>query len=146
MAQGQWEDFREKSGFSDGVGVTEVDIRARKRVIELINQHPAVQSAKITAVEFDRGGCHNSCLILILPNPDGKTADQLLNGDMEEVFLPDDVDTNEIVAEAYNDEDPMNWIRRDLDIFQDLANGCDGADILIRERIAEIKQYIGIGV
>jgi len=142
MAIGTWEDFREKSGFSDGVGVCEIDIRARKRIIEMINQHPSVQSEKITAVAFDRGGLHNSCLIAILPNPEGKTEDELLNGDLEEVFLPEEVDTNEIVGEAYAAGDPMNWIRRDLEIFQDLANGCDGSDILICERIAEIKRYL----
>ena len=69
-----------------------------------------VKGAGVRAIPWDRPGFHNSCMILILPNPDGKGDAELLAawqaGKLEEVELPQSVAelTTEIIAEAYDGE------------------------------------------
>jgi hypothetical protein len=80
VAIGTWEDFTEKYGFGDGETVEGRDFRARKRLVAMLNKLPAMKGLR--AVEYDRPGLHNPCLIVVLPNPEGRT-DQQLNADWE---------------------------------------------------------------
>jgi hypothetical protein len=114
MAIGTWDDFTDKFGFQDGAGVEDTDFRARAVLVKKLNDHPVMQKAKITAVEYDRPGMHNPCMILLFKNPNRLTAKQLLKkflveADFIETELPeDDVDVNEMISEAYASVMPTN--------------------------------------
>ncbi|HWG45160.1 MAG TPA: hypothetical protein VN688_20490 [Gemmataceae bacterium] len=117
MAAGTWEDFTDKYGFNDGAQVEERDFDARKRLVALLNDRPEMQAAKVRALEFDRDGFHNSCLIVLLPAVDGKTDAELMAdwmaGPGEEAKLPEltdhDDDTidplGEMIQTAYDEAD-----------------------------------------
>jgi hypothetical protein len=107
-ALGSWEDFISKWGFNEGASTEGRDYEARALIVAELNEMTGVKAAKIRAVEYDRPGLHNSCLILILPNPqDNSDADQLSawkTSELEQVELPVSVSelVNEIIAEAYD--------------------------------------------
>jgi hypothetical protein len=108
MARGTWEDFTDKFGFSDGEACEQRDFDARAIIISKLNNLPAFKTSSVRVVAYDRPGVHNSCLIIILPNPDGKTDDQLLAdwiaNRIEEVKLPEgDYDVVELVHESYEE-------------------------------------------
>ena len=75
MAIGSWDDFTSKYGFSDGETVENRDFRARKHLVRMLNKLPAMKGLR--AIEYDRPGVHNPCLVIVLPNPEGKKDEQL---------------------------------------------------------------------
>ena len=107
MAVGSWEDFTSKFGFNDGESVEDRDFRARRCLVKLLNALPEFEV--IRAIEYDRGGAHNPCMIILLPNPNGKGDKTLLKDwfdkKIKECDLPDGdgetYDTWELVAKAY---------------------------------------------
>lgn len=108
MARGVWDDFTEKYGFSDGASVEQRDFDARAIIISKLNNLPEFKANCVRAVVFDRPGVHNPCLIILLPNPDGKPDDQLLAdwiaNKIGEVKLPEgDYDIEELVYESYEE-------------------------------------------
>ena len=66
MATGTWEDFTDKDGFSDGEGVDQRDFEARARLVEKLNDHEAMKAAGLHALEYDRPGLHNPCLVVVV--------------------------------------------------------------------------------
>ena len=80
MARGTWEDFTSKYGFDDGETVEDRDFRARKRLVAMLNKLPGMKGLR--ALEYDRPGVHNPCLIVLLPNPDDRS-DRRLKADWE---------------------------------------------------------------
>lgn len=105
MAIGTWEDFTSKYGFDDGETIEERDFRARKRLVGMLNKLPEMKGFR--ALEFDRVGVHNPCLIVLLPNPEGRS-DRRLQADWEvgkvgTCGLPDAVEDKvyELVEKAY---------------------------------------------
>ena len=66
MATGTWEDFTDKYGFSDGEGVEQRDFEARARLVEMLNEHEAMKAAGLRALEYDRPGLHNPCLVVVV--------------------------------------------------------------------------------
>ncbi len=66
MATGTWEDFTDKYGFSDGEGVEHRDFEARTRLVEMLNDHEAMNAAGLHALEYDRPGLHNPCLVVVV--------------------------------------------------------------------------------
>jgi hypothetical protein len=46
MAIGTWEDFTDKYGFSDIEGVEQRDFEARARLVEMLNDHEAMNAAQ----------------------------------------------------------------------------------------------------
>ncbi len=108
MARGTWDDFTDKWGFSDGNGVEQRDFEARAIIISKLNGLPEFKGSNVRAVAYDRPGVHNPCLIILLPNPDGKPDDQLLAdwiaNKIESVQLPEgDYDLEELVYESYEE-------------------------------------------
>jgi hypothetical protein len=107
MAHRSWEDFISKWGFNEGASTESRDYQARALIVAELNEMTRVKAAKIRTVEYDRPGFHNSCLIVILPNPEDRSdADLLLawkTGELKQVELPASVSelVNEIIAEAY---------------------------------------------
>jgi hypothetical protein len=108
MARGVWDDFTEKYGFGDGAGVEQRDFDAREIIISKLNGLPAFKVSNVRAVAYDRPGVHNPCLIILLPNLDGKPDDQLLAdwiaNKIEALQLPEgDYDIEELVCESYEE-------------------------------------------
>jgi hypothetical protein len=106
MATGTWEDFTNKYGFSDGAGVEPRDFEARAKLVEMLNDHDAMKTAGLRAVEYDRPGLHNPCLLVVVERRAKSNMELLkswLAGEIEEAPLPDELELaiSELVAEAY---------------------------------------------
>ncbi len=114
MAQGTWEDFTDKYGFAEGGQLEDRDFDARKVLVKLLNEQPEMKEAKLRALEFDRTGVHNSCLIVISPAVEGKSDKELLEdyfkSEEPEPELPDAIadEIGELVAEAYSKASEQN--------------------------------------
>ena len=111
MARGSWnDDFSSKWGFNDGASSEHRDFLARDRIVEKLNALPEFHAAKVTAVAYDRPGCHNSCMVLLFPNPDGLSPEALIEARGDLCGLPEGVDRekiDEITHEAYDEVDEM---------------------------------------
>lgn len=107
MAIGIWEDFTSKYGFDDGAALETRDFEARSRLVHLLNEHPAMKSAGLRALEYDRPGLHNSCLVIVVP-AHGKGDSELLRlraeNKIADVALPNDVELalSELLSDAYS--------------------------------------------
>ncbi len=117
MARGTWDDFTDKWGFSDGNSVEQRDFDARAIIISKLNDLPEFKASNVRAVAYDRPGVHNPCLIILLPNPDGKRDDQLLAdwiaNKIESVQLPEgDYDVEELVCQAYEQLEVESLVAR----------------------------------
>lgn len=109
MAIGTWDDdFTSKYGFGDGDQLESRDYAARKILVTMLNAQPEMLSAGIRALEYDRPGLHNRCMILLWKNTEGKSDAELLDECLKseesmpqlpemEAYIP------EIVASAYED-------------------------------------------
>ncbi len=109
MARGTWwDDFTSKYGFSDGASLEYRDFQARKILVRNINRSRNFKMSELRAVEYDRPGVHNSCLVVVLPNHAGLPDRQLLEmwhkNALKEVSLPEDMDFDieEYVTDAYD--------------------------------------------
>ena len=106
MATGTWDDFTDKYGFRDGASAEPRDFEARSTLVEVLNAHAAMKSAGLQALEYDRPGLHNPCLVVVVKGQD-KSAVELLTswlaGEIEQAPLPDELELeiSEVVAEAY---------------------------------------------
>jgi len=106
MATGTWDDFTDKYGFRDGASVEPRDFEARSTLVEVLNDHGAMKAAGLQALEYDRPGLHNPCLVVVVKGQ-GKSAGELLTswlaGEIEEERLPDELELEitELVAEVY---------------------------------------------
>ena len=106
MATGTWDDFTDKYGFRDGASVEPRDFDARSTLVEVLNDHAAMKAAGLQALEYDRPGLHNPCLVVVVKGQ-GRSAAELLtswlSGEIEEAPLPDELgfEISELVAEAY---------------------------------------------
>ncbi len=118
MARGSWyNDFTEKWGFNDGGSVEQRDFDAREILIAKLNSLAEFKANNIRAVAFDRPGVHNPCLVILLPNPDGKPDDQLLAdwiaNKIGSVQLPEgDYDVEELVCQAYEQLEVESLVAR----------------------------------
>jgi len=80
--------------------------RLRSTLVEVLNDHAAMKAAGLQALEYDRPGLHNPCLVVLVEGR-GKSAAELLTswlaGEIEEAPLPDELEhvIAELVAEAY---------------------------------------------
>lgn len=106
MATGTWEDFTNKYGFSDGAGVEPRDFEARARLVEMLNDHEGMKTTGLRALEYDRPGLHNPCLLVVVERRAKSNMELLkswLAGKIEEAPLPDELELaiSELVAEAY---------------------------------------------
>ena len=106
MATGTWEDFTHKYGFCDGASVESRDFEARSTLVESLNDHRTMKAAGLQALEYDRPGFHNPCLVVVVKGHGKSTAELLtswLAAEIEEVPLPDELELeiSELVAEAY---------------------------------------------
>lgn len=106
MAQGNWDDFTDKFGFNDGGSLERRDWDARNALVKLLNKQPEMKKANFTAIAWDRGGCHNGCFVILLPNPNGLAANKLEKAWMSneiagEFSLPDGIEIEELIFEAY---------------------------------------------
>jgi hypothetical protein len=106
MATGTWDDFTDKYGFRDGASVEPRDFEARSTLVAVINDHAAMKAAGLQALEYDRPGLHNPCLVVVVKGQD-KSAVELLTswlaGEIKEEQLPDEMELEifELVADAY---------------------------------------------
>jgi hypothetical protein len=66
MQYGTWSDFISKYGFSDGDLVKDPDVKARNRIVAMLNQ--TLKGRGITPVAYDRPGLHNYCLVCLIPD------------------------------------------------------------------------------
>jgi hypothetical protein len=96
----EWCNFRDKYGFGDG-DEQEIDYIARKLITRKLNRTAAFKKARIKAVEYDRAGLHNHCMILIIPK--GKTLKSWLGSMDEEEREPKGINYDEITRMAYED-------------------------------------------
>jgi len=106
MATGTWEDFTNKYGFSDGAGVEPRDFEARAKLGGMLNDHEAMKTAGLRALEYDRPGFHNPCLLIVVERQAKSDLELLkswLAGEIEETSLPVELELaiSELVAEAY---------------------------------------------
>ena len=106
MASATWDDFTSKWGFHEGGRLKAQDFEARSTLVTMINDHPAMQVAQLRAVEYDRPGLHNPCMIVVLPTR-GQPDDELLRLWFEQEIsnegLPGDVEIDDLIAAAYSD-------------------------------------------
>lgn len=117
MARGTWDDFTDKWGFSDGNSVEQRDFDARATIISKLNGLPEFKASNVRAVAYDRPGVHNPCLIILLPNPDGKPDNQLLAdwiaNKIESVQLPEgDYDIEELIYDSYEELEIESLVAR----------------------------------
>jgi hypothetical protein len=107
MATGTWDDFTDKYGFRDGASAEPRDFEARSTLVEVLNDHAAMKAAGLQALEYDRPGLHNPCLLVVVIGQ-GKSAVELLtswlSGEIEEAPLPEELELeiSGLVAEAYD--------------------------------------------
>ena len=107
MARGTFDDFTSKWGFNDGEMTEERDYKARDKLCELLNAREDVREKGIRVIPFDRPGVHNGCLLIVLPNENGLTDEELIGkwktDRIDEVGLPESAtdDLWEVIAEAY---------------------------------------------
>lgn len=105
MAIGNWDDdFRSKYGFNDGSSAEDRDFAARALIVKEVNKLDYWKKAGVIAMEFNRGGMHNPCMILLRPAT--MTDKGFLEGNMPEPHEPEDTSEfggtiDEIVCEAY---------------------------------------------
>jgi hypothetical protein len=105
MATGTWDDFTDKYGFRDGASVEPRDFEARSTLVAVLNDHAAMKAAGLQALEYDRPGLHNPCLVVVVKGH--KSAVELLTswlaGEIKEEQLPDEMELEifELVADAY---------------------------------------------
>ena len=99
MARGSWDDFRSKFGFGDGATYEDRDFKARGIIVRALNKTAAFKKAKVKAIEYDRAGIHNPCLILLIPA--AVTEKAWLASNAPEAGEPD-VDYDAVVAQAYD--------------------------------------------
>jgi hypothetical protein len=106
MATGLWEDFTSKYGFSDGAALKPGDFEARSRLVDTLNDHPTMKSAGLRALEYDRPGLHNSCLVVVV-SARGKEGSELLRlwkeNKIADEALPSHVELAlpELIADVY---------------------------------------------
>jgi hypothetical protein len=106
MATGTWDDLTDKYGFCDGASVEPRDFEVRSTLGEMLNDHAAMKVAGLQALEYDRPGFHNPCLLVVVKGQ-GKSATELLSswlaGEIEEAPLPAELELeiSGLVAEAY---------------------------------------------
>jgi hypothetical protein len=106
MATGTWEDFTNKYGFRDGASVEPRDFEARAKLAEMLNDQEAMKTAGLRALEYDRPGLHNPCLLVVVAGrakSDIELLESWLAGEIEEASLPGELEPaiSELVAEAY---------------------------------------------
>lgn len=106
MATGTWEDFTSKYGFGDGASVEPRDFEARAKLAEMLNDHEAIKTAGLRALEYDRAGLHNPCLLLLVEGRAKSNTELLkswLAGEIGKAPLPGELELtiSELVAEAY---------------------------------------------
>jgi len=106
MATGTWEDFANKYGFRDGASVEPRDFEARAKLAGMLNDHEAMKTAGLRALEYDRPGLHNPCLLVVVARrakSDIELLESWLAGEIEEAPLPGELEPaiSELVAEAY---------------------------------------------
>lgn len=107
MSQGRWGDFTNKFGFGDGEKEEDRDYFAREFLIEMLNRESALKKNGIRAVEYDRPGVHNGCMILLLPAEEGKSDEEQVkrweSGEIEEKSLP------ESFEEEFEMDEKIGW-------------------------------------
>ena len=106
MASATWDDFTSKFGFNEGSTLEEQDFEARSALVEMLNEHPAMRSSQLRAVEYDRPGMHNPCMIVILPargQPDDELRRLWFQHEISNQGLPDSVEIDELIGAAYAD-------------------------------------------
>jgi hypothetical protein len=59
-----WDDFRDKYGFDDGASVPPDAEAVRSVYVDVLNAIATRRRANCRAVEYDRSGLHNYCMIL----------------------------------------------------------------------------------
>lgn len=104
MARATWDDFRSKWGFEEGAVLEARDLEARSKLVGMLNESPALQTARLRAVEYDRPGLHNCCMIVVLPASEecDETLLQLWKRqEISEQALPDSLDIDELIVAAY---------------------------------------------
>ena len=106
MATGTWEDFTSKYGFGDGASVEPRDFEARAKLAEMLNDHEAMKAAGLRALEYDRPGLHNPCLVVVVEGRSKSDTELLkswLAGEIGKARLPHELELaiSELVAEAY---------------------------------------------
>jgi hypothetical protein len=75
-------------------------------LVEVLNDHVAMKTAGLQALECDRPGLHNPCLLVVVKG-EAKSAAELLSswlaGEIEEETLPHELELeiSELVAEVY---------------------------------------------
>lgn len=101
MARGSWsDDFRSKYGFGDGSTYEDRDFKARALIVKAINKLTAFKKAKVKAIEYDRSGMHNPCMVLLISA--GVSEREWMAAGDGEAREPEDIDFDEIVARAYD--------------------------------------------
>jgi hypothetical protein len=114
MAIGNWDDFTDKYGFNEGASLEARDFRARDVLVRLLNEQPEMKTAGVRAVAFDRGGCHNSCMIMVGTAVEGLTDDQFTEIICEagEVELPEmKEEMSELIGAAYDEADEVKELK-----------------------------------
>ena len=103
MSRGTWDDFTDKFGFNDGESLEDRDFKARDLLVKLINKQ---MPPTARAIPFDRAGCHNACLVLLVEVPAGTTqkkAEKLFDtSNLVEASLPEGLEIEDLVREAYD--------------------------------------------
>src|SRR5882762_4419060 len=106
MAPGTWEDFKDKYGVSDGNVNEQRDFEGRARLVEMLRHHEAMKAAGLHALEYDRPGLQNPCLVVVVKGQ-AKAAKELLNlwlaGKIKVSPVPDEIEHEiaSFVTEAY---------------------------------------------
>jgi hypothetical protein len=51
MARATWDDFTSKWGFNEGASLEGCDFEARSKLLEMLNESPALRTANLRAVQ-----------------------------------------------------------------------------------------------
>jgi hypothetical protein len=97
-----WEDLNDKYAFSDGNSVPPDAYLCRTVYVQALNAVAARLKSNVRAVAFDRGGCHNPCLIVMVTVKQFKKipAPDVTSGDFDLDSIPDEKEPTDAAWEA----------------------------------------------
>ena len=120
-----WHEMNDKFAFGDGGSVPPDAWVCREAYVRVINGLAKIRGSAQRVVAFERGGCHNPCLILMVPADAIKKAKGHGDG-FPVVESIDDLGLTEVIK--------PDWIMEDI-IMELLDSGSPDGAVVVRPKL-----------